>query len=342
MEKYKGKVVGITEAPDSQIPGYLFILEMEDERELYTYNELATLQPLLNQEVVVDIAPEVISGKEVDVIREFGIISRIPTLDREDNIKLFSDKLPDTESDIIFEDIELGELVTDAVMYCESMEFVQSERSDFFRLVCKDKKHKLGTVRLFRPKEKKINYEGMYIQCTIRKDEYGFKTEFILPLPNMKKPVNPEIDIAAQYIYNLVQDDTELSDFVVQSGIVEKMKAFNYGEEICKGFETIRVAAQLAYAQETANISKFIDVKLLKRIIIASKAYVLTDNPDNEYDRKLQCILRVSKYAIGREKKFISILNGNGKKRYPEQDFYEKLCEMVEITLEAQKTGKYN
>lgn len=233
------------------------------------YDYSAALQ-YLNKDVIVDYRQDIYKGNLTTFIKTFVIPTEVTTLSKQDNIKLYCDQ-EDNFSNLSFNEIEDGETRQDCIVYCISQKFNSSRNATWQELLIRDRSMHVATLRIFNYVNKDVDFTGSYVKTELSRNQYGFRSDFIIPADVDEVHVNPEIPIAKQYINNYFHDD------VVSMELISNTRLLDYLEEDIdyeKGYGLVRLAMELAMVENLNNITKAIDIAAIGRAALASRLYI--------------------------------------------------------------------
>ena len=168
------KVTGITVLDTLNADADVLTVEFDDGTSALMFYKYADALPFLNKEVVVDFRQDLYKGQIVDVVNTFTTAAVVHTLTSDDNIKLYSDA-KDNHSNVTFADLDNGETMFNAVMYCVNQTLESSDKAVWAELTVRDSQFKVRKLRLFDP-DRSLTFKGKYIICDIRKNQYGLST----------------------------------------------------------------------------------------------------------------------------------------------------------------------
>lgn len=334
---YKLKSVSIVETISKDIQ--LLKVELENiDTELYIFNNYNDIAIMLDNNVSCTFREDLINGELKTVIANITLLAKATVLDRKEVGKLFVEDLPDLGSNIVFSDYNIGDSVTNAIVYCTNISYHSSKRSDWSEMTVLDKRRKSAKIRLFNPDSKTMSMKGKYIRANLRLTKFGFNADEVFIEESVAQSVNPEIALAQRYIENIIKDDALLVDYVSNKKLLDYIRLFDdIPYEV--GFLMVITACELSFANELGNLTPTVNTELLKRAIILDKSYVLSGNREGNYNSDaLQAILHTASHKIGRDKRLWNILQDEPKEEMYERLLFKKIKELADLAVKGYKT----
>lgn len=297
---------------------------------------------LLNQEVVASFRNEMIKGELRQCINNLSVLTKVIALDRKERVKLFVADMPDTHSNILFSDIDLGETRLNCIVYCTSVVVDSSPKAVWISLQIMDKKRNVSEVKLFDPERKTADFAGRYLKMDLRKNKYGFNATDIFLIDSLTSSANPEIDLAKNFIIQAIQSDSKLVEVVQKSNILQAMMDYLDEEEPERGYIIVRVAMEMAQALEMLNMSPIVDVELLLRAIVLNRGYVLTRKENSTRSKQMHNLINATTYASSMvNNKMLCLLETDPEVDLLEVSVYRQIRETVNILIKARRRGTY-
>ena len=236
----------------------------------YWFYDYAKSLEYVNQEVIVEYRKDIYGGQLCTFIATFTMPTKVNTLTKTDNIKLYCDQI-DNNANLVFDEIEVGESKMGCIVYCVSQEYKSSANAVWMELLIRDKKMKVAKLRLFDYESKNVVLAGQYVMTSLSRNKYGFQSEMIKPVTGEVVP-NPEIDIAKQFILNYFADDIVSMDYINQTNILNFIgEAIDYE----KGYGLMRLAMELSMVENLNNISRDVDHIAIGRALLASRGHLM-------------------------------------------------------------------
>lgn len=309
---------------------------------VYMFGEYNEVLQYLDKEVIVEFRTEIVKGQLHKVVANLGVVTTVTTLAQEDNIKLFLEEdLEIGTSNILFSELAPGDVVDKAIMYCIDHKYESSAKATWAKLTVLDRKRNMSYLRVFDPDRDSVDLKGSFIKCALRMSDYGLQTQDIMVHSEGSVDSNPLVVIAERAIYNALQDDKILLDYMSAKNILEKMKTYNLEEGLEAGFMTVRLAVELMLIQQTANISKHLDVELLKRMAVCEKAYVVTNKSTTLLSHETQNIILISSHILARDKTLTASLDSNRQINLAECAFYNGIKKAADVVVSMYGVNDY-
>ena len=211
----------------------------------------------VDQEVVVSYGQGMHKGNLEQVIATFAVPTAIATLDKHENIRLYSDAV-DNASNVNFKDIAPGETRMQSIVFCISSTYKSSPAAVWHELTIRDCQMHVAKLRLFSPESTERNYTGQYIMCALeRYGQGGFKTNTVAPVPG-DAYVNPEVAIAETYIRNVLGAIPAAVEYINKVSFIDNLKNV---VDIEPGYVLVRLAMTLSMLENLTNITGQLDVQ---------------------------------------------------------------------------------
>lgn len=312
----------------------MLLVTTDNEIEAYMIFNYEACLVFLNQEVIVSYRKDIYNGKIVPFINTLTIPTRVTTLDRQEDIKLFCD-YEDNNSNVVFEDIKIGETFIGAIMLCIECEYESSNKAVWMTLKVRDRTGRTAKIRLFDYTIEGLIYNGIYIKADIKRTKYGFNTDLIEPM-EFDFPPNPEIEIAKNYVRNYFADDSYMV------GLFEKTNLLDYMESyisIEKGYELVRLAVQLDILNNLKNSTDDIDFRAISYALVLQHGYITKDNI-RKYSANLRTITFALQSGLPKEvstKVMLMLDNGTGEEVIKERGVYLKVIELSNVIIRIKK-----
>lgn len=244
-------------------PGFDIIkVTIDNVTNAYMIYNYAESMKFLNQEVIVSYRQDILDGKIETFINTLTIPTKVATLDREKNFKLYSE-LKDNNSNICIQDISIGGSADNVVLFCVSTAYKNSDRAVWMELKVRDKIGKIGTLRMFDYSDV-ADYSGHYVKCNVRRNEYGLSTREVASTV-LEFAVNPEIEIARKYIEDYFANDETMKVILESSRLLEYMQEY-VAEE--RGYYMVRAAVELDIVNSLKNDVGDVDYKALEYALL--------------------------------------------------------------------------
>ena len=305
------------------------LVSEESAVEAFWFYDYADAIKYVDCDVIVEFRKEMYHGDLVDVINTFTIPTQINTLDKTDNIKLYSNA-EDNFATISFNDIEIDDELPNAIVYCISQEVKSSQKATWLSLLVRDKMFHVATLRLFAY-DRDYDYTGHYIYVTpLVKTQYGLQTEQIKEVDG-DVPENPEITIAKDYILNFFSGKLHVLQNMSNCKLFENLENIVDYE---KGYKIVRIATELALTENLVNITNSIDIEAIQEAIIAD---ALADTQQNSIlSHTVKACLIASKCTWCDKKKVIQIIDISEEPPV-ERDIYASVKKYADLVIKSKK-----
>ena len=301
----------------------------EEELEVFWFYDYADALKYVGESVVANFRKEMIDGNIVDVINTFTVPTQINTLDKVNNIKLYTDA-EDNFATISFNDVAVDDEIPNAIVYCISQEIKSSQKATWLSLSIRDKLFHVATLRLFNY-DRAFDYTGRYIYVTpLQKTIYGFQSEMIKEVDG-EVPKNPEITIAEDYVLNFFQDRL----YVIQN--MSNCKLFEHLSEIVdyeKGYKIVRIATELSITEDLCNLTNTLDIKSIQEAIIADALQYT--QPNSILSPVVKACLIASKCEWHDKKMVVRIIDISADPPV-EREVYNKIKSYADIIIRSKK-----
>lgn len=290
----------------------------------------------IGKTVIVEFREEYIEGQIMSTVNNLTVMNQVTVLDRKENLKLYTDFDFSTGSNIVFQNLNEGDLIEKAIMYCKEVKFESSAKATWAKLTVIDKNRRVGYLRVFDYDERSEELAGGYIKCSMRVTKYGFVATDIYVAEGIGISANPQVAIAKEYILSVVQEDEHLQNFVNQYDLINRIEnyAFEEGEEV--GMLLVRLAIELSFINETENLSNQLDLELLRRLAVAKKAYVVNTPATSTYSKELQALIVVTtNQHMSRDRKILCCMDDeeNSPFKLIEREYYKHVESLAKTII---------
>ena len=307
----------------------LLKVTIDNSIEAYWFYDYGDAMQYVGQEVIVEYRKDIYRGNMCQFIKTFVIPTSVSTLDKKENIKLYCDQL-DNFASLSFSEIADGETREGCVVFCVAQEFRSSGNATWQQLTIRDRTMHIATLRLFNYSNPDANFAGSYIKTELSRNQYGFKSEFIVPVGG-ECPENPEITIAKQFISNYFSSNPVGLDFMSKTNLIGFLEeAVDYE----KGYGIVRLAMELAMVDSMQNITKDVDLDAIGCALLASRAHFtrtssLSDSVNN--------VIIASNYPWNNRKVVVQLLDVALEEKPAEHFVYESIQKTVDNILKIRK-----
>lgn len=234
---------------------------------IYDYTEALKF---LDQEVIVEYRKDIYKGNLETFIATFTIPTVIATLDKKDNIRLYVDQV-DNKANVAFREIEDGDERLGCIVFCTKSEFKTSNKAVWQELIIRDSTMHTATLRVFDYDNKSADFSGKYVKTNLVKNRYGFQSELVKPLEEEEVYVNPEIELARNFILNYFADDPVALSYIEQTNVLGYLaEAVDYE----KGYGLMRLAMELSSVDAMYNITKDVDLRAIGQALLLEHGWM--------------------------------------------------------------------
>ena len=296
---------------------------------LWFYSYADALQ-FLNQDVIVDYRKDVYDGQIRQFIKTFTIPTIVNTLDKKDNFKLFLDQV-DNQCNLAFSEIDIGESRLGCIVFCVAQEYKSSTNAVWMELLIRDKTMHVAKLRIFDYENKQAQLAGRYIIGPMSRSKYGFQSDEMSPAPGDIR-VNPEIDLAVQFIQNYFCNDIVAMQYMNKLQMLDMMKEYIDYE---KGYALMRMAMELSMCDVLSNIANDVDVTTAGHIILTS--YGHTTRTNSILSRSVNNVFLAQQFPFPNKKDVVTSLDESLEKHEPVYNVVKQIQKTVNTILEIRK-----
>lgn len=330
MKMKTTKVTSITPIERVNSEAFLYEVSFSDATSALMLCREGDAMQYLNQEVEVDFRDDMHKGTIRAFVNTIAQRVVVNTLSRQNNLKLFSETF-DPASNVVFKDINIGDTVRNAIVYCNKVTFDSSLKADWIDLSVCDKYRRTAHIRIFSPDTTNINFAGRYIKCDLRKNKYGLSTQDILCCEG-ELPPNPEVDIAETYIQQTFSSDAKMTEMFDKSNLIPFLKEY-IGFE--RGSLLLTAAMEIDIARELANVTPAVNVDDLAKAFICDKLWAL--NASSRYPREFLCLHTALRYKEAFPPNTLDMICEKPATPSPDREVYLKVKELVVTLIHLRK-----
>ena len=312
----------------------MMLVTIDDEVNAYMIYSYTESLKFLNKEVIVSYRKDIYQGNIKTFINTLTIPTQVTTLTRDTNVKLFCE-IEDNNSNVCFNDVQVGETFIGAIMYCVDCKYESSNKAVWMSVRVRDKAGKVTTVRLFDYSIDGLLYNGIYIKADIKRTKYGFTTDLITPM-ELDFPLNPEIEISKKYITNHFANDSYMLGLFERTHLLDCMQNYITLE---KGYELVRLATQLDILHEMRNVLGNVSYQALDYAMVFRHGYIPKIQL-SEYSPEMRTVVFALQASIPNEVAalVLRLLDPSAAENPPlEKDVYEKVVTLANSIIKAKK-----
>lgn len=315
----------------------LLSITFDNDDVAYMFELYSNIAPFIGKDVIVAFRREMVNGKLENVVVTWAQRSVVTTLDKEKSIKLYADEMPDIGSNVLFMNLNEGDMKQNAIVYCDSVWKGSSAKATWVSFRVLDKKRNVAELKVFNPENTDIaDYAKRYLICDIFKNKYGLSTQGVYIKDGISISANPEVALAKQYILEVLTEDEPLLNTVQELMLLEAMEIYCPVDYVAEaGSVLIQTAIELSLARDMRNLTKRLDITHLYRIIVMSKSYVFTHTIDSPLSKELQAIMKTTGCRNILSKRLLNALEANPQRKQIEREVYEGLVKLSVPMLQS-------
>lgn len=288
----------------------------------------------INEKVEVSFRSEIINNVNCLYINNFTRLKEVALIPKGELFKFYLSSPSEIDTNVIFDDIKLNEIIKFAKVYCIKHTYKSSEKSYWSELRIMDKNRKVAIGRLFKPDNCEANFEGKYIHVEMIKTKFGFTITAISPRTIEAEAINPIVQIAKEYILQIMPTlSNKVQNFIQKSNFINFLEKHIPDKDLEVGFDLVQVALGLVLVEPYKNISDNIDYKLIQEALILKKAHLLVSN--NKYNNDVKNILALAKYDGFGSENITHLITTNSDKLMLEHIILDNIDNSVECILLA-------
>lgn len=303
---------------------------MVDDTIALMFAEYSDVVQYLDKDLLVEFRDDLYKGNIRRFVMTITAKTVVTTLDRKDNIRLYvTDSY--NNATIAFSDIDVGDAVTDGVVYCNKQEYESSAQAVWLTLTCTDKQGRIARLRIFDYNNRNAELAGHYIMADLRRTQYGFICKYANPVDD-SVPKNPEIMIAKQFILSTFNYDDEMFKFIAKTQILEVIENYLTTE---RGYELVIMANELNMISGLENAVPHLDLKSLKRAVVFERCYMRSEADD--FSPSFHALTMITKLPLDNKKILINILDENPQYVSAERKVYRSIKQAVAAIISTRK-----
>lgn len=300
-----------------------------DARTVIWFYDYTEALKYVGQNVFAEFRQEMYNGNIVEVINTFTIPTQVNTLDKKTDVKLYAE-VEDNYATCSFYDINEGEELPSAVLYCIAQQIKSSQKSTWMELRVRDKLFHIRTLRLFGYNNM-YDYAGHYIFVTpLTRTKYGFQCEEVREATG-EVPENPEITIAAETILQIIGDRLNLRQTIANAKLFEKLKE-DIDYEL--GYRIVRLAIELTLTESFYNITPSLDIDSIQSALIADA--IAYTRPESVWSHTVKSCILASKGDYKNRKLVCQILD-NVEEDFGERRIFHQVKDLAEAIIRQRK-----
>ena len=239
------------------------------------YNEYINY---IGEDVQYTTRKDIYKGEITDFINTVASIRVVQTVENKTQIDcLIPSDASNAISNFNVKSLAFGDQEYGCIALLTKYELNSSSKASWADLYMIDKFSKLFVVKLFTSfagqnyKDVLDNLVNRYVKFDIHYSKYGYQLHDI-ELVDVEVTVSPEVEVAYQFILEQVKQDDELLEYCTSSNLLEHLKEVLYYE---KGYYLVEIASELMLVNTLKSITDIYDMKVLKRLCVTTRGYLL-------------------------------------------------------------------
>jgi len=338
-----GVVYSITKL--SAIRSGLDLMEVEiDDIAYRLFGDYTMYQKLIDSTVIYDTRPDIINGVEYEVLTDIAERSLVRTKEYEESPSLIPDGSEVHEvCNFALDSIGPGDSAPNVIVYLSTYEKRTSEKAKWVEMRVVDIKSQAHMIRVFseygKTDQEMLNtldkFVGQYIRCNVMCTKFGLESK-VDKVEYVGQPVTDsrEVVAAIDIINRAVEGDEKLKEFMESNLFIERLRKHIDFEP---GWHLVRIAAEICMYTCLKNITSAYSTSLLIRASIASRGYLLREDP-YEFSKSVANTSKVlSSKALCRDKDLVAILDVAGRTTNPTKRAFIKVSAFVNEIIEERR-----
>lgn len=284
------------------------------------------------QKVIASFRGEPIQGVTVLRIQKINIIQVVTTLDRTENIKLYTEGAVESRATAVFSDITEDNPMYQCVVFAADASEHTSSRSDWVEYTIIDKCGKFATTRLFNPEPNSQPIKNRYVECDLSYDKkYGFRSTYMKAVRELSGYVDPDVAICRDYLSKIISScKPDFQKALMESKFIDNLHQNAADTNI---FEAA-VACHLA--QDFENASRVINKQVLTEALLMQYLHTATTRGNEFISDDLTSILVLIKYNAQTQSR-INAIDISAQKVYLESQIAKDLVSMAKMLVETER-----
>lgn len=281
------------------------IVCMDDFSSYTIFGDYKELLVYLEKEVEFEVRKDIINGVITEVISTIAIKDIVQVV--EDKESITDIDLPSLipydanninvitfdKNTLRKDDVALAQIIL--VCDCNSGKSKVAKWKDF---TCLDKNSQVFNLRLFTNDNNIDNFSkeviGKYVMVDIKNTPYGFQVFNEMSIYEHEIQLPKEVVIALDKLKKIADSDLELKEYIRKYDLFDKLKNTIYFEP---GYHLVEMMAECILIDAMCHIFGSYDRKLLRRMVFASRGYLLgsitkLSNPLLNYHRVITSSLK--------------------------------------------------
>lgn len=290
----------------------------------------ANLVQHLGEDVIATFRKDMYNGAIHKFVNTLACVGVVRTLDKDDHVKLYVD-VTDNHSTVRFADIADGTTVKDAIVYVVDVRFDSSARADWADFTVMDQARKVAQLRIFSPDNKTASFKHHYVMCDIRRNKYGLSTDSLYMVDSAFH-YSPEVETSLSYIQNAFADSPDILRLLSETKYLEFARS---APDLEPGYSLVRLAIELTLMSELSNLTKDVDVDMLKRCLLVDRFQVLQQA--SPYHQQVVNFVTASRYEYEKKGEVLLTLFSDDPRYKKERAILRSVQELAETVVAVKK-----
>lgn len=296
------------------------------------FTEELSLEQYVNEKVRCTFRAEIWENQSIVVLINMTMLNMINTLTMDTGIKIYLEKLPESRSTILFEEITPENPIHDCVVYIADAEYRRNNKTDWLIFTLIDKRGKMAKCRMFRPENPERRWAGYYAHGDLSASEWGLQSECLEPTPMLDKWRDPSVDICESFIATQID---RLSPKWAQS-----LRNNHFVESLHKhdaDLEIYEVAIAMHLAQDVNNISSIVSTERVIQAICALYLHKMAAKENELLSDTITSTMVMVKYGLV-DSSALNVLDTESSKTYLDNMLALKFVEMAKLIVSVERS----
>lgn len=313
--------------------------------ELKVFGDPAEMMELLNKTVFYTIAQDYYKGQPIVRVLDIAEPRVIQTAELPERSQLIPrSNVSRVVCNFSCTELKRGDWRGDCIAIVAGYEYGSSRLAQWIDFEMIDRNGKSFNLRRFLGnKGDKVSAtefaescKGHYIMFAAENKKYGIQTNDEIEILNKEVTCPEEVYVAMDQIQKYLGTDNELASYVDKINLLEQLKSVIYGEP---GYHLVEIASELQMIDTFESISREYDYKLLGRMAVASRGYLLPAKI--RFSKAMLNCNHVLQSELKNDKRLLLLLDEQaeieGELAYNKKA-YERIHKFCEITIEERRS----
>ena len=249
-----------------------------DFSEYIIFYDPTELLAYINKDVTYVTRPDIVNGKEVEVICELALLTEVVTVDaKKTDIKLVPFDLKRPICNFNIREVKFGEYKVDCIAILTKLTLGESRKAKWLDCQMLDAYGHLFDLRVFitgTDQDTIDKYNVMvngYVEFDMESTKYGFQSNEVKAI-NQEIEASPEIAVAKKVVLDHIAKDSVLQQVVTAVGFERGIDEYVDGEP---GYLWVRMASEYYFIDALDNTTSGVNITSLYRAIVCSRMYAL-------------------------------------------------------------------